>query len=136
MENAIKQTVLIIDNDRDEVMITRMALSKAAPQIEVAAAFSGEAGLAILRGGTPLPLLILLDLKMPGLDGIEVLQQIRSDDRLKHLPVIIVTNSTLASDRQKSIEAGASCYLHKAFDIDQHIRDVKAVLDQYYPNPK
>jgi CheY-like chemotaxis protein len=136
MENAIKQTVLIIDNDRDEVMITRMALSKVAPEIGVIAAFSGEAGLAILRSGPPLLLLILLDLKMPGLDGIEVLRQIRSDDSLKHLPVIIVTNSTLESDRQKSIEAGASRYLHKAFDIDQYIREVKALIDQYQPNSK
>lgn len=131
MEITTKQTVLIIDDDQNEVMITKIVLSEIDPEIGVDAAFSGESGLALLRSGKPLPVLILLDLKMPRLSGIDVLHHIRADERLKHLPVIIVTNSALEADRQKSIEAGADAYLHKAFDIEHFSGDIKSLLQRY-----
>lgn len=129
-----KQTVLIIDDDQADVIITEKIFSKIAPDIGMDAALSGEAGLALLRSGKPLPALILLDLKMPGLSGIDVLRQIRGDEHLKHLPVIILTNSSLESDRQKSIEAGADSFLHKAVDMGQYTRDIKALLERYLRN--
>jgi|SRR5208283_4522060 len=131
MEITTKQTVLIIDDDQSEVMLTKMVLSEIEPEIGVDAAYSGEDGLALLRSGRPLPALTLLDLKIPRLSGIDVLHLIRADERLKHLPVIIVTNSKLESDRQKSIEAGADDYLHKAFDIEFFSRDIKSLLQRY-----
>jgi CheY-like chemotaxis protein len=126
-----KQTVLIIDDDQSEVLITKRVLSMAAPEIEVEAAFSGEEGLARLRGGGPPPALVLLDLKMPGLNGLGVLRQMRADELLKHLPVIIVTNSTLESDRQDSLAAGANDYLHKAFDLKRFAADIESLLERY-----
>ena len=134
MEIAAKQTVLIIDDDQSDVMITKRVLSKIAPEIGMDEAFSGEAGLSLLRNGRFSPLLILLDLKMPGLSGFDVLRQIRADERLKHLTVIVVTNSTLESDRQKSIETGADDYLHKTFDIEQYGEDIKVLLKRYLGN--
>jgi DNA-binding response OmpR family regulator len=134
MEIMTKQRVLIIDDDHAEVMITRRAISKIAPELGTDVAYNGEAGLTLLRSGNTLPALILLDLKLPGLSGIDVLRQIRSDASLKHLPVIIVTNSTLESDKQESVEAGADNYLHKTFEIDQFIRDIKALLEHHLTN--
>jgi DNA-binding response OmpR family regulator len=127
----MKQTILLIDDDQAEVMIAKRVLSKIAPELGIDASFSGEAGLALLRSGRPLPELVLLDLKMPGLSGLGVLRQIRGDEHLKHLPVIIVTNSTLESDRQESLAAGASDYLHKAFDITRFSSDIEALLRRY-----
>jgi DNA-binding response OmpR family regulator len=131
MDITTKQTVLIIDDDQNEVMLTKMVISEINPEIGMDVAFSGEAGLTLLRSGRPLPELILLDLKMRRLSGIDVLHHIRLDDRLKHLPVIIVTNSALESDKQKSIEAGADDYLHKAFDIERFSGDIKSLLERY-----
>ena len=131
MELAAKQTVLIIDDDQAEVMITKRVLSKIAPELVIDTAFSGEAALALLRSGRPLPALVLLDLKMPGLSGIDVLHQMRANELLKHLTVIIVTNSTLESDRQESLSTGADYYLHKAFDIKRFNSDIEAVLQRF-----
>lgn len=117
--------------DQCEVMITKRVLSKIAPDLGVDAAISGKDSLALLRSGRPLPVLILLDLKIPGLSGIDVLRQIRADAHLKHLPVIIVTSSTLESDRQESIAAGADGYLHKAFDIKRFSSDIESFLKRY-----
>ena len=131
MEIITKQTVLIIDDDQAEVLIAKKVLSKIAPELGIDAYFSGEAGLALLRSGRPLPLLVLLDLKMPGLSGLGVLRQIRADERLKHLPVIIVSNSTLESERQEVLTAGADDYLHKAFDIKHFSTDIESLLKRY-----
>lgn len=134
MEIIKKQSVLIIDDDHVEVMIAKRVISRIAPELWVEAAFSGDAGLALLTNGKPLPSLILLDLKMPGVSGIDVIRRIRADERLKNLPVIILTNSTLESDRQRSIAEGATDYLHKACSIDQFSRDIKALLERYLRN--
>jgi CheY-like chemotaxis protein len=56
---------------------------------------------------------------MPGMDGFEVLQNIRHDKSLKHIPISVVTHSLLESDIAASYEGGANCVLHKALDIDQ-----------------
>ena len=69
-------------------------------QEKVEAATGGEEALKHLRGGVTLPALILLDLKMPGMSGFDVLREIRADERLKPVPVIVVTSSSLESDRQ------------------------------------
>ena len=130
----MKQTVLIMDDDQAEVMITKRVLSKIAPEIGIDAASSGEEGLAFLQSESPLPALVLLDMKMPGLSGIDVLRRIRADERLKDLPVIMVTNSTLESERRKAIEAGADDYLHKAFDVGLFSRDIGSFLKRYLKN--
>jgi DNA-binding response OmpR family regulator len=128
---ATKQTVLLIDDDQAEVMIAKRVISKIAPELGIDAAFSGEAGLTLLHSEKTLPALVLLDLKMPGLSGIDVLRQIRADEHLKHLPVIIVTNSTLESDRQEAFEAGADDYLHKAFDLNRFSTDIESLLKRH-----
>jgi DNA-binding response OmpR family regulator len=112
-------------------MITRRILSKLAPALRTETALSGETGMTLLRSERPLPSMVLLDLKMPGLSGIDVLRQIRADDSLRHLPVIVVTNSTLEADRKKSLEAGADDYLHKDFNLEHFRRDIKQLLDRW-----
>lgn len=69
---------------------------------------------------------------MPGMNGIKTLRLLRSDERLKKLPVIIVTNSTLESDRQEAYEAGADGFIHKSFDMDQFSQEIKSLLKCYF----
>src|SRR5512134_843277 len=121
-------TVLVVDDDPDDLEITRRALAKIGCDVTCMAACRGEDALALLRGLTDLPSIILLDLKMPGMNGIDTLRNIRCDDRLKRIPVVIVTNSTLESDRSAAFEAGADAFLHKAFDLEQYGRDIQEQL--------
>jgi two-component system response regulator len=124
------RTILIIDDNRDDVEITKMALARIDRGLKVEIAWRGEAALEFLQSGKALPALILLDLKMPGMSGLDTLRKIRADERLQHLPVIIVTSSSLEADQQKGQEAGADGFLHKAFDVDRFERDLKSVLDR------
>jgi CheY-like chemotaxis protein len=122
-------TILIVDDDPDDIEITRRVLAKSGRDLEVRSAASGEYALQLLQQGGDLPMLIFLDLKMCGMSGIDTLRQIRADERLKHIPLIIVTNSALESDMRKSYDAGADSFIHKAFDIDQFSKEINAHLD-------
>lgn len=123
-------TVLIIDDDENDVLIAKRVLSRIDPKIRVEAAPSGEAGLALLQGARELPELVLLDLKMPGMNGFGTLRRIRADERLKDLPVVVVTSSSLDSDLKEAYEAGANSFLHKAFG-DQFHADITFVLKRW-----
>ncbi len=124
-------TILIVDDNPDDIEITKIALEEIGRIEKVVTAPHGGVALARLRNGNDLPSLILLDLKMPGLSGIETLRQIRGDSRLKHIPVIIVTSSSLESDMTDAYDAGATSYLYKAFDIGQFSRELKLLLERY-----
>ncbi len=127
----MQKRIFIIDDSDDDVVLTKTVLSKINPDIITEVAMSGDDGLAVLRSGKDLPSLILLDLKMPGMDGIEVLQNIRAENRLHNIPVIILTNSRLESDRQASFKAGANGFLQKASSIEQFKIDMAGVLKQW-----
>ena len=85
----------------------------------------------MLRNGLGAPALILLDLKMPGMSGIEVLREIRSDDRLRELPVVVITSSALESDRTEEIAAGASDYMQKPLALAQFSNDLESILRRW-----
>jgi two-component system response regulator len=122
-------TVLIVDDNPDEVKIAARALSKIRKSMTVHTVSTGEGALEQLRCMETLPSVIFLDLKMPGMSGFDVLRSIRSDERLKGIRVIVVSNSSLESDRKESYAAGADWFLQKAFDIDEFSREIKSLLD-------
>jgi two-component system response regulator len=126
-----EKTILIIDDSEDDILLTKRVLVKIGRTIKTDTALSGDAGLALLRRGAVLPSLILLDLKMPKLDGIEVLRKIRDDERLRSIPVVIITHSDLESDREASYKAGANSFLHKSVDIEQFRKKLEAVLNEW-----
>jgi CheY-like chemotaxis protein len=126
----VQHTVLIIDDDENDILITKETLSAIRPGITVRGAFSGEEGLALLQSETELPALILLDLKMFGMSGFDTLQCIRADKRLRHLPVVVVTSSLLTSDVTEAYQAGANKVLHKS-SRDQIRRDLESVLAEW-----
>jgi CheY-like chemotaxis protein len=131
METAVAHTILIIDDNPDDVEITKISLARIDPEVRVETALRGEAALELLQGGTALPSLILLDLKMPGMSGFDFLRKIRADERLKHVPVVIVTSSALEADEKKSYETGADGFLHKAFDITQFTAGLERLLKRW-----
>src|ERR1700690_2995446 len=115
MKTMTAYNVLIIDDDSNDTVMTKRALSKGGFELEVEAVACGEAALERLRKEDDLPSLTFLDLKMPGIGGIETLRRIRADERLRNITVIILTNSLLDSDKKESYAAGADDFLHKAF---------------------
>src|SRR5208283_1398834 len=105
--------ILIVDDSPTDIELTTIALEATGREISVRSAKDGCSALAMLRNGHELPDLILLDLKMPGISAIEVLREIRAFERLRELPVVVVTASSLESDRTEAIHAGANDYLEK-----------------------
>lgn len=119
-------TILLVeDNARDEALTLR-ALRKNNLANEVIVARDGVEALDYLfgtgkydgRDTTVVPQLIMLDLKMPKMDGLQVLKALRGDDRTKRLPVVVFTSSSEQEDMIKSYDLGANSYVRKPVDFD------------------
>ena len=126
--------IFIVDDSPTDIELTTIALEATGREIVLRFATDGKSALAMLRNGLRVPALILLDLKMPGMDGIEVLREIRTDDRLRDLPVVVVTSSALESDREDAFAAGASGYIQKPLALDQFGKDLESVVQRWLPN--
>jgi len=126
--------VLIIDDNIGDILLMQHALSKNGKNIQFRSALNGAESLAMLRESSYLPHLVLLDINMPGMSGIEVLRRIRSDEHLRDIPVVIVTHSSLDSDRVESYHNGASGYIQKSADLNEFILDIEMILNHYHGN--
>jgi len=124
--------ILIVDDSPVDIELTTLAIKATGREVCVHSAVDGESALAMLR--SKLPALMLLDLKMPGMSGIEVLRKIRADDRLRGLPVVVVTSSSLESDKAEAIAAGASYYLQKPWSLDQFSKELESLLNRWVPH--
>ncbi len=80
----------------------------------------------------PKPDLIILDLNLPKKDGREVLAEIKTDEELKHIPIVIMTISQAEEDILKSYNLHANCYITKPIDLDQFIKVVKSIEDFWF----
>lgn len=137
MNTEVKKILLVDDSPKD-VELTIAALAENNLANEVVVAEDGVEALDYLykRGKFAAyesgnPAVILLDIKMPRMDGIEVLKQIRSDTKFKLIPVIMVTSSREERDLIESYKLGANSYVVKPVDIVQFIDAIK-VLGQYW----
>ena len=111
--------ILIADDDMKNVFVLASVLeNQGATVIEV---HNGKIALEVLRQNDEIDM-VLLDIMMPVMDGYAALRAIRTDKRLKHLPVIVLTAKTLENERQKCLEAGADEYVSKPVDHDAFIR--------------
>ena len=130
----MKEKVILVveDNPRDEALTLR-ALKKSNVVNDVVVVRDGVEALDYLFGtGTHegrdtsvLPQMVLLDLKLPKIDGLEVLRKLRDDDRTKRLPVIIFTSSSEEEDMIKSYDLGANSYVRKPVEFDQFLEATK-----------
>jgi CheY-like chemotaxis protein len=105
-------SVLVIDDEPDIRLATRLLLQSAG--YSVTEAMSGEEGVALV--GELGPDAVLLDLRMPGMDGWGVLERLRADGRLEHLPVIVLSAFADAGTVERAVESGASGYVRKPFE--------------------
>ena len=127
------KVILLAEDNPDDVKLTLRALKKSNILNEVAVAQDGVEALDYLfgtgkyagRDTRVVPQLILLDLKMPKMDGLEVLQRLRNDERTKLLPVVVLTTSSEDKDRIESYKLGANSYIRKPVNFDQFVDAVR-----------
>jgi two-component system response regulator len=130
---SITKNILLVEDNPDDELLTLMAFKDNNIKNEVIIARDGEEALDYLfgtgkykdRNSKLLPQIILLDLKLPKVDGLEVLKQIRSNALTKLLPVIILTSSKEDMDIINSYQLGANSYIRKPVDFEQFSEAIK-----------
>jgi two-component system response regulator len=117
-------TILLVEDDPDDEALTVMALRGVPATLEVAR--DGQEAMDYLTNdGKALPRLVLLDLKLPKIDGLEVLRRIREDDRTRLTPVVVLTSSNAPNDVVASYRLGANSYVRKPVDFDQFSETIR-----------
>jgi CheY-like chemotaxis protein len=127
------KVILLVEDNPDDVKLTQRALRKSNILNELVVARDGVEALDYLfgtgqyaeRDTRQLPQVILLDLKMPRMDGLELLQRIRADEKTRLLPVVVLTTSTEDRDRVESYKLGANSYIRKPVDFQQFTEAVQ-----------
>ena len=135
--------ILLVEDNPDDRDLTIMALkaSKIANEIDIAR--DGEEALRYFEDQSrPLPALVLLDLKLPRIMGLDVLKRLRADERTKLVPVVVLTSSQRESDRYQSYVEGVNAYVVKPVEFDKFSEAVKAlglfwlVINEPPPDPR
>ena len=129
----MNKTILLVEDNPDDAALTLRALKKNNIVNEVVIAQDGVEALDYLFGtgrfaGRDVsvhPQIILLDLKMPKLDGFEVLKRLRNDERTRLLPVVVLTTSSEDRDRVESYKLGANSYIRKPVDFEQFMKAIQ-----------
>jgi two-component system response regulator len=130
MQNGV---ILLVEDNPDDEALTLRALQKNNIKNEVVVARDGVEALEYLfgtgkysgRDANATPQVVLLDLKLPRIDGLEVLRRLRADERTKLLPVVILTSSNEEQDRLTGYDLGANSYVRKPVDFNQFIDAVR-----------
>ena len=128
--------VLLVEDDEDHVFLIRRALADLAGA-EVAVEVAGDGEQAVERlarfrfspGGPPQ--LVLLDLKMPRMDGLEVLRRIRADEAAARLPVVVLTSSEHQDDREEALRLGATWFVCKPTDGHRFRSEIQQLADRW-----
>jgi CheY-like chemotaxis protein len=116
--------VLVVEDNERNLKLVRDVLEFAGYQ--VISAMSAEAGLSLAHERTPD--LVLMDLQLPGIDGVEALRQLRSSPQTKHLPVVAVTAFAMREDRERALAAGFDGYLEKPISVRELPEQVRHFL--------
>lgn len=120
-----QKRILLVEDNPDDEMLTLRAFAKNKIANEVIVARDGAEAVDLLLGEaseadpSSLPELILLDLKLPKLDGLDVLRMIRNDERTRHIPVVILTSSKEQRDLVESYDRGCNSYVQKPVDFNE-----------------
>lgn len=131
--------LLLVEDDENDVFFLRRALQSAGANVHLHIATDGRQALDYLHGRNgfedralhPLPSLVLLDLKVPYVSGLDVLRQLRADPKLRKLIVVVFTSSSLDSDVVQAYEIGANSFLVKPSRLEEQ-KEVAALIVRYW----
>ncbi|MEW6715088.1 MAG: response regulator [Nitrospirota bacterium] len=123
-----RKPILLVDDDRVDVMTTKRALKDINVTNPVYTAGNGEEAIELLRDGkTEKPGVILLDLNMPRMNGIEFLRVVKNDDSLKRIPVVVLTTSKEEEDKVESFSLGVAGYMIKPVDYIKFVEVIRTI---------
>lgn len=130
--NPINKPILLIEDDQVDAMVVRRALKELHVVNRLEHVENGEEALAYLRDpARERPCLVLLDLNMPVMNGIEFLQVVKVDSELKRIPVVVLTTSDEQEDKVESFELGVAGYMRKPVDYQQFVEIIRTI-DAYW----
>lgn len=132
--NETARPILLVEDNPMDVDLTLRALARRRLVNEVQVARDGEEALAWIprwEAGEPWPAVILLDLKLPRVDGLEVLRQLKQHPTLRVIPVVVLTTSGEHGDVQSAYALGANSYIVKPVEFEKFM-DVTATIDLYW----
>ena len=138
MENSHSPVeILLVDDNPGDIELTKVALRDAKIMNSVHVARDGAEALAFLRGqgefaDAPRPDLVLLDLKMPKVDGFQVLAEMRAEPGLRTIPVIVMSSSDAEKDLVRAYDAQISAYLVKPSNFDDYFNAIRAVKELWF----
>jgi two-component system, chemotaxis family, response regulator Rcp1 len=140
-ENKMSMEVLLVEDSPGDVRLTKEAFAAANVAVHLHVATDGVEAMAFLRregvyASAPRPDLTLLDLNMPRMDGRQVLAEIKKDEKLKTLPIVILTTSDSEGDIAKSYQLHANCYLCKPVQLSAFESLVKSINDFWLTRAK
>jgi chemotaxis family two-component system response regulator Rcp1 len=126
------KTIFLVEDNRGDIRLIQEALKSTAVPCEVVIARDGMEAMTYLKGlgdgaDEPPPDLILLDLNLPKKDGREVLAEIKADETLKHIPIIVLTTSRNEEDIFKSYDLHVNCYISKSRNLAQLFKIVRGI---------
>ena len=141
-ETTVERPILLVENNQDDILLILRAFQRAGLNRRIQAVTSGMDALAYLRGAppygdrpeNPLPALVLLDMKMPAMDGFEVLKWIRQQWEFFDLCVVMLTNSDHISDANQAYHLGANSFLVKPLDFE-NTRELARSLNTLLSKP-
>ena len=133
-ERTTPVEILLVEDNPGDVRLTQEALKESKVTNNLSVAEDGVEALAFLKregeyADAPRPDLLLLDLNLPKKDGRELLEEIKADDNLKRIPVVVLTTSKAEEDILRMYDQHANCYITKPIDFDQFIDVVKSIED-------
>jgi two-component system, response regulator len=123
----MSKTILLVEDNKTDEKLTLLAFKQCGVSNEITVARDGAAALEYLFGDAPLPAVVMLDLKLPKIDGLEVLRRIRANDRTKLLPVVVMTASRQDEDVLRSYELGANAYVRKPVEFSSFVEAAKTL---------
>ena len=134
--NVMEKTlnVLLVEDNLIEVMKMKRTISLLELPHNIHEAKNGEEALQVLEDKSNLPDIILLDLNMPKINGIEFLKILKADEDLKHIPTIILTTSSNQKDLLECYKTGMSGYVLKPLKYEDYVNKIKTVLEYWSVN--
>jgi two-component system cell cycle response regulator DivK len=126
---TVRARVLVVEDNEDNRALVVKVLARHGYQVDEA--ISGEEALE-LAGKNP-PDLVLMDLNLAGMDGLEATRRLKQDAKLRHIPVVALTAYAMVGDREKALESGCDGYLSKPVDVRRLAEQVQSYIERRRP---
>jgi CheY-like chemotaxis protein len=122
------RTVLVVEDNDMNMQLVEYLLEEGG--YAIVKATSGEEALALTRSETQRPDLILMDIHLPGMDGLSVVREMKSDDRTNRIPILALTAHAMRGDKDRFLEAGCDGYISKPIDVKTFLTSIEQYIDR------